>query len=84
MLVLQVNSRVVLPPVDGAGGSGGVRGVTRPAHDGHGGPEDGVEPRGRDQKVVGASRHLLPWKDQRHCEVSDREAGPVLSCQSTG
>lgn len=64
-LTLKVNPRVILPPVDGAGGSSGVWGVTSPAHDGHGGPEDCVEPRGRNEKVVGATGHLLPWKEQR-------------------
>lgn len=79
-----VNSRVILPPVDGARGSGGVWSVTSPAHDGHGGPEDRVEPGSHDQKVVRSSRHLLPWRDQRQFEVSDRKAGGWLACLSTG
>lgn len=60
-----MNSRVILPPVDGARGSSGVWSVTSPAHDGHGGPEDRVEPRSYNQKVVRSSRHLLAWRDER-------------------
>ena len=65
--------RIVLPPVDGAGGSGRVRGVARPANNGHGRPEHSIEPGRYDQQRVRTNSHFLAFTGKRHkygCLVS--------------
>lgn len=57
--------RVVVPPVDRAGGAGRVRGITGPAHHRHGRPEQSVDPGGQNQHGVRPHCHLLSYGETR-------------------